>query len=223
MLYPNQMTVRRARRGEDARTLWRDAGPTAVCEPSSRFDFALLTPTLLISSPRLVLGTHVMAYAAPFAAPSLFAAQAPVTPAVMLNDIREAFGLNMSQLAQALQCERVTVYAWLREDDLSKLREGKRQRLQTLYQIARVWRGYSPLAGRVLLEKVPALQGRSVLDLLCADSLDPSAFASAYEQLARSTAPSVRAQRHRAEQRAILHKVSDGLAEHLGDEGMDLR
>lgn len=224
MFYPNETTSRRASALDDARTIWREVGPTSVCEPSSRFDFNLATPTLLIRPTTAAApGTHVVAYVAPYAAPSLFTAQTPLTPAAMLNDIREAFGLNMTQLAQVMQSERITVYAWLRDDDIEKMREGKRQRLQQLHHIARMWHSYEPLAGRYLLEKLPGIGGQSVLELLCADVLDPPVFAAVYEQLARSTAPTVRAQRHRAEQKALLNKATDNLVEHLDQQGMDLR
>jgi hypothetical protein len=183
-------------------------------------------PTLVIyrSDYMQILGTSVNR-AVPL---SIQAAAAPVQetislllPADMLNTIREAFGLNITQLAQALGIERITVYAWLKTESLAKLHDSNRSRLNALHRVAKLWQSFEPLAGSYLLEKLSTTQ-MTVLEMLCQEMIDLSAFSRAYEQLAKATGSTMRALHHRAEQKAVGRKIVKSLRHNMDKLGLDL-
>lgn len=104
------------------------------------------------------------------------------SPREIVAMVRKAFALNMSQLAKILGVERPTVYAWAAQDDLSKIREGaKRKRLHSLVAVTKQWleRGELPPAATEL----PLADGKTLLDLLSAETLDAEAILQAHEQL----------------------------------------
>ncbi|ARF89614.1 uncharacterized protein BCN122_II2871 [Burkholderia cenocepacia] len=138
-----------------------------------------------------------------------------------MEELRKAFGLNVTQLAQILHIERITVYAWLRTERMEKLNLSNRTRLWRLYQLAKQWGSYAPLAGKYLVEPVPG-RNTTLFHMLRASQLDPGEFAQVYELLARATNPSMRIQQHRAEQRVALKKGIENLRKNADKFGMDL-
>ena len=222
-------TLRDAKLGSTigSNAVWRRSGSTGIREIWACFvDFGTALPTVVLGINDLhkYTGTSVnlarplalqVAAAEPQIAPAL------TTPAEMVEELRTAFGLNVTQLAQVLHIERITVYAWLRTDRMEKLNPANRGRLWRLYQIAKQWRSYTPLAGKYLVEPLPG-RNATLLQMLCAEELDPGAFAHAYELLARATSPGARVQRHRAEQRLALKKGIENLRKNADKFGMDL-
>lgn len=207
--------------------MWRQSGSTGVRDVKAvRVDCGTAVPTVVIglSDVRQYLGTSInTAVPLPFQLASLQRPSEPTltTPAEMVEKLREAFGLNVTQLAQALHIERITVYAWLRTDRMEKLNPSNRNRLWRLYQLAKQWGNYAPLAGKYLVEPVPG-RNTTLLQMLCAPQLDPGEFAQAYELLAQATGPTARTQRHRAEQRLALKKGIENLRKNVDKFGMDL-
>lgn len=207
--------------------VWRKSGSTGIREiKASLLDFGTALPTIVIGLDDLqqYLGTSVnlarplslqLASAEPHVEPAL------TSPAEMVEELRRAFGLNVTQLSQVLHIERITVYAWLRTERMEKLNPANRSRLWRLYQIAKQWHSYLPLAGKYLVEPLPG-RTTTLLQMLCAEQLDPGAFAHAYELLALATNPSARVQRHRAEQRLALKKGVENLRKNADKFGMDL-
>lgn len=227
MMYATQQDALLGNRIKNTAAMWLRSGPTSAREISALMvQTGLGMPTLVIHRLDLqtIMGTSVNR-ATPFLARS---ASKPVqeqvrlsSPAVMVNAIRDAFGLNVTQLAQAMQVERVTVYAWLRIDSMDKLHQSNSDRLYSLHRIAKLWQTFEPLAGGHLLEKLQPTQ-KSVMDMLSQDQLDPAAFTAAYEQLVKATAPTLRAMRHRAEQKAVGKKAVKALQQNIDKLGMDL-
>ena len=65
---------------------------------------------------------------------------APVSPADMLESLRRAFSLRVSEAAAVLRVSRPTIYQWSSLYDVSLIRaEADRARLQNLYRIALRW------------------------------------------------------------------------------------
>ena len=222
-------TARDAKLGSTigANAVWRRSGSTGIREIRAFFvDVGTALPTIVIGLDDLqkYAGTSVnLARPLSFQVSSAGSQDEPVltTPAEMVEELRGAFGLNVTQLAQVLRIERITVYAWLRTDRMEKLNPANRGRLWRLYQIAKQWRTYAPLAGKYLVELLPG-KNSTLLQMLCAEQLDPGGFAQAYELLARATSPGARVQRHRAEQRLALKKGIENLRKNARDSGMDL-
>jgi hypothetical protein len=210
--------------GQDA--IWLQSGSTGVRELSATLDCGTAVPTvvILLSDLEQYLGTSVnAAVPLPFQLASSHRVSEPAltTPAEMVEELRAAFGLNVTQLAQILHVERITVYAWLRTDRMEKLSSTNRTRLWRLYQIAKQWRRCAPLSGKYLVEIIPGRE-TTLLQMLCAQQLDPGQFAHAYELLARATSPTARTQQHRADQRQALEKGIENLRKNVGKFGMDL-
>jgi hypothetical protein len=205
--------------------IWRQSGSTGVRELSAALDCGTAVPTVVIwlSDLQKYIGTSVNA-AVPLPFQLASTDQAPelslTTPAEMVKELRAAFGLNVTQLAQVLHVERITVYAWLRTDRMEKLSFTNRGRLWRLYQVAKQWQDYAPLAGKYVVEIIPGLE-TTLLQMLCDQRLDPGQFARAYEILARATSPVGRMQQHRADQRQALRKGIENLRKNVGKFGMD--
>ncbi|WP_232515959.1 hypothetical protein [Burkholderia multivorans] len=211
--------------GQDA--IWRQSGSTGVRELRTALDCgtALLTVVICLSdSQQQYLGTSVNA-AVPLPLQLASAGHpsepALTTPAEMVEKLRSAFGLNVTQVAQALQVERITIYAWMRTERMEKLSSSNRSRLWRLYQIAKQWSSYAPLAGKYLVEIIPG-RDTTLLQMLCGQQLDPGEFAHAYELLARATSPTARTRQHRADQREALKKGVENLRKNANKFGMDL-
>lgn len=210
-----------------ANAMWRQAGATGVREfKIEKIDCgtAVLTVAINLRNVCMYVGTSVnMAVPLPFR--NLPTQQPPeptlTSPAEMVEELREVFGLNVTQLAQVLNIERITVYAWLRTDRMEKLNPTNRNRLWRLYQLAKQWKSYASLGGKYLVEPVPG-RNTTLLQMLCAPQVDPGDFAQAYELLARAISPSSRAQIHRAEQSQSLKKGIENLRKNAHKFGMDL-
>lgn len=78
---------------------------------------------------------------------------APATLSEKIQEIRQAFGLNIKQLAEVMQVTRVTIYDWLRQDSLSVLRDGARRRLTHVQTLAAVWAQLPSIPGAYLEEQ----------------------------------------------------------------------
>jgi len=88
----------------------------------------------------------------------------------MIGYIRQAFGLNIKQLAEVMQVSRVTIYDWMRQDDLSVLRGGARMRLNHLRMLAQQWSKLGGVPGEFLEEQIPA-ESASLIAILSREKL----------------------------------------------------
>jgi hypothetical protein len=226
MIYASERDAKLSRAiGPDA--VWRQSGSTGVRELTAGLDCGTAVATVVIylsDDVQQYRGTSVNATVPlPFQLISSEHLSEPVltTPAEMVGKLRAAFSLNITQLAQILHIERITVYAWLRTDRMEKLNSSNRTRLWRLYQLAKQWGSYAPLAGKYLVELIPG-RDTTLLQMLCAPQLDSGEFAQAYELLARAISPTARIQRHRAEQRLALEQGVENLRKNADKFGMDL-
>ena len=137
-----------------------------------------------------------------------FQAHQVTSVAKMIQFIRATFGLNIKQLAGALQITRVTVYEWLKLESGSGLKEESRRRLNNVYQIAKVWRGMQPIAGNYLQEFIEPL-GKTLEELLQESNLDTNQFFIANSALLKSATHEQRQQGDLKRQRASLAKAGD--------------
>lgn len=127
------------------------------------------------------------AYVAPVPSPVL-------TPAEMLEAIRSAFMLNVSNAAEVLRVTRPTIYQWGALTDVAQIRAREdRERLQTLTRLAQAWRARGSLTGRWLVQPLP--EGPTVLDLLSEAHIDEVALLAAHSTL-RAAAPRLRKAEH---------------------------
>jgi DNA-binding transcriptional regulator YiaG len=108
-------------------------------------------------------------------------ALAVVSPAKMVEVVRSAFRLTVSDASKVLQVSRPTVYQWESLTDIEAIRAfNDRDRLKKLYQIALRWAARPPLRGRWL--HAPLSSG-SVFDLLSDTKIDEGALNHAYDEL----------------------------------------
>ena len=227
MIYPTVQDARRGNRLHSVPAVWQLSGSTSVGVINTMlYSVGEAMPTLVMElyGPQDSIGTSINK-ATPFTVQAATARvqefSAPFTPADILNFIRETFRLNVKQLAQALLIDRVTVYAWLKVDSMASLNDGNRNRLFSLYRIAQIWKRFTLLSGSYLLEILPDYQ-KSLMDLLSHPILEPMTFHHAYEQLAKATSPSVRANQHRVEQRSSINEAVQILQRNLPNLGLDL-
>lgn len=207
--------------------MWRQAGATSVRDfKIEKVDCgtAVLTVVLNLRDVCMYVGTGVnRAVPLPFRhLPSQQTSEPTLTsPSSMVEELREAFGLNVTQLAQVLNIERITVYAWLKTDRMEKLNPANQSRLWRLYQIAKQWKSYASLGGKYLVEPIPG-RNTTLLQMLRAPQVDPGDFAQAYELLACAISPLSRSQLHRTEQSESLKKGIANLRKNAHKFGMDL-
>lgn len=99
--------------------------------------------------------------------------------------VRASFSLQIKQLAEVLNVERPTVYAWIKEQ--SEPRPQKRSRLRQLYQLAKCWDSLAiePL-GKALTEV--ASDGCSILELLQQSEIPQSLIAERLRGIANTRA-----------------------------------
>jgi len=110
-----------------------------------------------------------------------------LSPASVLDGVRTAFGLNISETAEVFGITRQTAYQWMKLTDIEQVRAHEnRDRLKQLYGAAQPWQNLPPLKGRWLYALLPA--GNTVLDLLKAPQIDLEALRAAYHALVASTA-----------------------------------
>lgn len=105
-----------------------------------------------------------------------------VTPADMLNAVRDAFMLNVSDSAKVFGVTRPTIYLWSTLTDIEQIRAyAVRDRMKKLYRLSLDWMRLGPLAGRWSSQVLRS--GQSVIDLLCAVTIDHKAILDAHAQL----------------------------------------
>jgi hypothetical protein len=124
-----------------------------------------------------------------------------ISPASVLDGVRAAFGLNISETAEVFGITRQTAYQWMKLTDMEQVRSHEnRDRIKQLYGAAQSWQNHPPLKGRWLHALLPA--GNTVLDLLKDPQLDLDALQAAYKALAASTADRRREEGERTTQAA---------------------
>jgi hypothetical protein len=111
-----------------------------------------------------------------------FAGQDLISLVDTLRVIRTCFGLTVTQLAEVMQVERVTIYAWMSSNARDGMRHGSRERLSELSKIASAWAQNPPLYGKYLYEEFNA-GGDTVFALLKAEALNQASFTNAYAAL----------------------------------------
>lgn len=127
----------------------------------------------------------------------------------MIQAIRGAFGLSVTQLAIVMKVERVTVYDWMRKDSMDMLRPISRERMKVLSEVAKVWNQYPPLFGKFLYEPLP--DGKCVIDLLSEVLLNDAQILKAYDDLALKKNSAQRAKDQRSTQLKINREVGSNL------------
>jgi len=106
-----------------------------------------------------------------------------VSPATVLDSVRDVFGLNISETAEVFGITRQTAYQWLKLTTMEQVRAREnRERLKQLYGATQTWKELPLLKGRWLHALLPS--GQTVLDLLKAPQVDPDALRSAHKALA---------------------------------------
>ena len=124
-----------------------------------------------------------------------------LSPASVLDRVRTAFGLNITETAEVFGITRQTAYQWMNLTDMDQVRSHEnRDSLKQLYIAAQSWQNHPPLKGRWLHAFLPA--GNTVLDLLKAFQVNLDALQSAYQALSTSTADRRREEGARATQAA---------------------
>ena len=124
-----------------------------------------------------------------------------ISPASVLDGVRAAFGMNISETAEVFGITRQTAYQWMKLTDMEQVRSHEnRDRIKQLYGAAQSWQNHPPLKGRWLHALLPA--GNTVLDLLKDPQLDLDALQAAYKALAASTADRRREEGERTTQAA---------------------
>jgi len=108
--------------------------------------------------------------------------QAPATLSEIIREIRQAFGLNIKQLADVMRVSRVTIYDWLRQDDLSVLRDGARRRLTHVQMLAVVWALLPSIPGAYLDEPFDEA-GETLGALLIAETLPTTLLLPKFHQM----------------------------------------
>lgn len=108
------------------------------------------------------------------------------SPAVVLQTVRDAFAMNISEAAEAFGITRQTAYQWLKLTDMGQVRSREnRERLKQLYAAALTWKELPPLTGRWLHALLPT--GQTLLDLLKAPKIDADMIRSAHTALTSSS------------------------------------
>lgn len=135
-----------------------------------------------------------------------------------LDLIRSQFGISTKDLAEALNVERPTVYAWQKEGG-SKPQERHRDRIEVLVELAKYWKNLSerPLSKSIF---EPMNNGRSVMDMLKAEEVQTSDVKAALRQWAEDhEARRTLLQQKAAEQRESMEKRGiKPLPDHVVDQ-----
>lgn len=104
------------------------------------------------------------------------------TPAAIVTFVRETFLLNVRDAAAAFGVSRPTIYKWAQLEDFGEIRAKKDlARLGLLHRLAKYWRDGEPLVGDWL--RMPLPDGKSVLELLQAETPDLTALLAARKYL----------------------------------------
>jgi hypothetical protein len=109
-----------------------------------------------------------------------------VSPASVLDMVRNAFGLNVSDTAEVFQITRQTAYQWMKLSAMEQVRShADRERIKVLYRAAQFWNEQPMLKGRWLRAILPT--GITVLDILKANTIDLDTLKAAYATLSGSS------------------------------------
>lgn len=134
-----------------------------------------------------------------------------MTPAKMVATVRNTFMLTVKDASQVFHVSRPTIYQWesLRAIDDIRAR-ADRERMKALYRLSLKWAARGHLVGRWLTATLPS--GKSVLDLLAADTIDLAALFAAHDQLAEAKGSLCRAEHVRSvaavnAMRAVFEKL----------------
>jgi len=149
------------------------------------------------SSPTLLGGGVLSIWFVPAVTP---ATDEKVSPSAMLAEVRDAFGLNVTQAARVFHVERPTIYLWMTQEDSVRLRPQKRARMEHLYRLAQEWKTLGRLPNNALeavFEKSPTL-----LALLSADVLNVSVILAHHHKLEASRGSLKAEQRQKAREAA---------------------
>lgn len=112
---------------------------------------------------------------------------AAVSPASVLDIVRNAFGLNVSDTAEVFQITRQTAYQWMKLSAMEQVRShADRERIKVLYRAAQFWNEQPMLKGRWLRAILPT--GVTVLDILKVNTIDLDTLKAAYATLSSSSA-----------------------------------
>jgi hypothetical protein len=113
--------------------------------------------------------------------------QTAVSPASVLDMVRNAFGLNVSDTAEVFQITRQTAYQWMKLSAMEQVRShADRERIKVLYRAAQFWNEQPMLKGRWLRAILPT--GVTVLDILTANTIDIDTLKAAYATLSGNSA-----------------------------------
>lgn len=103
-------------------------------------------------------------------------ASSPVTPAGIVDLVRQTFVLSVSDAAEVFRVSRPTIYQWSKLESLELVRASDdRERLKKLYGVVTAWAARPALRGQWYLHILPS--GETVHDLLKGDRLDSAEFA----------------------------------------------
>ncbi|MGL6195141.1 MAG: helix-turn-helix transcriptional regulator [Thermoguttaceae bacterium] len=139
--------------------------------------------------------------------------QIPLTAAEAkdsLSSIRAAFGFTTKDLAEVLQVERQTIYAWIRDENDPSPENSRRVLLIETY--ASKWDALSMWPAKLML-RVP-VEGTSLFETLCKKELDESQILRIMEESAkqvrdRETERNKKVQKSAATSHANTHFVSE--------------
>lgn len=109
-----------------------------------------------------------------------------VSPAAVLEAVRDVFGLNISETAEVCGITRQTAYQWLKLTTMEQVRAREnRERLKQLHSATQAWKDLPRLKERWLHALLPS--GHTVLELLKVQEIDLNALRSAHAALAACT------------------------------------
>jgi len=115
-----------------------------------------------------------------------------------VSEIKAAFGMTISQLAQVLQVQRQTIYDWMDEENPRQLQEQKRERLAAIQRLATQWNQLCQWPAGKGITTYTTVDGDTLLDLLSVDTLDETRL----QPVMRGLSEQVKAEWQRREERS---------------------
>lgn len=109
---------------------------------------------------------------------------ATTSPSEHLVLLRRWLSLNVADAARVLRIRRPTIYAWTKGTAFPS--HDHRHRIAAVHELASLWRACSaePIGQRL---RQPVVAGRSLFDLLCAETIDRGAVVRAVKLLGESS------------------------------------
>lgn len=147
-----------------------------------------------------------------------------VTPATIVNTVRNVFALSVSDAAAVFRVSRPTIYQWMKLDDMEQVRAHEdRERMKALFRVSKHWAQRGRLVGRWQQEVLPS--GISVLDLLTAKDLNVNALLTAHSVLSARSAALRKAEHKRAQDAAgalkeAFAKMGEAQEARMNKEGL---